>query len=67
MEEEGFTVNEVEWWHFDYKDWRKYPILNQAFEEDSLSRHKTHSPTRKRETPSSLACVSGLPLRVFRG
>jgi D-alanyl-D-alanine dipeptidase len=33
MESEGFTVNDFEWWHFDYKDWRKYPILNLAFEE----------------------------------
>jgi len=28
MEDEGFTVYDVEWWHFDYKDWPKYPILN---------------------------------------
>ncbi len=33
MEAEGFTVYEEEWWHFDYKDWRKYPILNKTFEE----------------------------------
>ena len=33
MEAEGFTVYEAEWWHFDYKDWRKYPILNVSFEE----------------------------------
>lgn len=33
MESEGFTVYEEEWWHFDYKDWRKYPILNKTFEE----------------------------------
>ncbi|MGH7170367.1 MAG: M15 family metallopeptidase, partial [Gemmataceae bacterium] len=33
MQEEGFTVYEAEWWHFDYKDWRKYPILNKTFEE----------------------------------
>jgi CubicO group peptidase (beta-lactamase class C family)/D-alanyl-D-alanine dipeptidase len=32
MENEGFTVYEDEWWHFDYKDWRKYPILNVDFE-----------------------------------
>jgi CubicO group peptidase (beta-lactamase class C family)/D-alanyl-D-alanine dipeptidase len=32
MEAEGFTVYEAEWWHFDYKDWRKYPILNLTFE-----------------------------------
>ena len=32
MEAEGFTVYEAEWWHFDYKDWREYPILNLPFE-----------------------------------
>ena len=25
MEKQGFTVNPEEWWHFDYKDWKKYP------------------------------------------
>jgi CubicO group peptidase (beta-lactamase class C family)/D-alanyl-D-alanine dipeptidase len=33
MQEEGFTVYEAEWWHFDYKDWRQYPILNLTFEQ----------------------------------
>src|SRR5579883_242725 len=33
MQEEGFTVYEAEWWHFDYKDWRKYAIGNLTFEE----------------------------------
>ncbi len=28
MESAGFTVYEAEWWHFDYKDWQKYPIMN---------------------------------------
>jgi D-alanyl-D-alanine dipeptidase len=32
MESEGFTVYEFEWWHFDYQDWQKYPILNIPFE-----------------------------------
>ena len=31
MENEGFTVFESEWWHFDYRDWREYPILNVPF------------------------------------
>ncbi|MFN0123659.1 MAG: M15 family metallopeptidase [Blastocatellia bacterium] len=31
MEAEGFQVNQYEWWHFDYRDWRKYPILNIGF------------------------------------
>ncbi|HEY6305555.1 MAG TPA: M15 family metallopeptidase [Candidatus Angelobacter sp.] len=33
MEKEGFTVYPQEWWHFDYKDWKEYPILNIRFEE----------------------------------
>jgi D-alanyl-D-alanine dipeptidase len=31
MEKEGFTVFESEWWHFDYRDWHEYPILNLPF------------------------------------
>jgi D-alanyl-D-alanine dipeptidase/kynurenine formamidase len=33
MEREGFFVFPYEWWHFDYKDWREYPILNRPFSE----------------------------------
>ncbi len=33
MEAEGFAVYPQEWWHFDYKDWKQYPILNIRFEE----------------------------------
>jgi zinc D-Ala-D-Ala dipeptidase len=33
MESEGFTVLPAEWWHFDYKDWKEYPILNVRFED----------------------------------
>ncbi len=36
MESEGFTVYEAEWWHFDYKDWKEYPILNISFEKLGL-------------------------------
>jgi D-alanyl-D-alanine dipeptidase len=32
MEHEGFAVNPREWWHFDYKDWKSYPIGNVAFD-----------------------------------
>jgi D-alanyl-D-alanine dipeptidase len=32
MEAEGFSVYEFEWWHFDYQDWKRYPILNVPFE-----------------------------------
>jgi len=33
MESEGFAVYEPEWWHYDYKDWKQYPILNVSFSE----------------------------------
>jgi CubicO group peptidase (beta-lactamase class C family)/D-alanyl-D-alanine dipeptidase len=39
MEDEGFLVYPFEWWHFDYVDWRKYPILNLNF--DQLSPKKS--------------------------
>jgi D-alanyl-D-alanine dipeptidase len=32
MEREGFFVYPWEWWHFDFKDWREYPILDVPFE-----------------------------------
>ncbi len=38
MEAEGFTVYEEEWWHFDYKDWKQYPIMNLTFEQLENSR-----------------------------
>jgi D-alanyl-D-alanine dipeptidase len=34
MEREGFRVANNEWWHFDYRDWPKYPVMNVPF--DSL-------------------------------
>jgi CubicO group peptidase (beta-lactamase class C family)/D-alanyl-D-alanine dipeptidase len=33
MEAEGFRVYDAEWWHFDYQDWRLFPIGNQTFEQ----------------------------------
>ena len=33
MTSEGFNVYEPEWWHYDYKDWKEYPILNVKFSE----------------------------------
>jgi zinc D-Ala-D-Ala dipeptidase len=32
MEARGFTVEPHEWWHFDHKDWEKYPVMNVPFE-----------------------------------
>ena len=33
MEAEGFEIYEFEWWHFDYKTWQDYPVLNKRFSE----------------------------------
>jgi D-alanyl-D-alanine dipeptidase len=38
MESEGFTVYEAEWWHFDYKDWQKYPIGTLPFDRIGVNR-----------------------------
>lgn len=32
LEAERFTVNPDEWWHFDYKDWRQYRVMDVLFE-----------------------------------
>jgi D-alanyl-D-alanine dipeptidase len=29
---EGFVVNPSEWWHFDFRSWRDYPLGNVAFD-----------------------------------
>ncbi len=31
MEAEGFAVYENEWWHFDYKDWQEYRVMDVEF------------------------------------
>ena len=33
MEGHDFTVEPNEWWHFNFKDWMEYPILDIAFSE----------------------------------
>jgi len=29
MEAEGFAVHSNEWWHFDFRDWQSWPVLNE--------------------------------------
>ena len=43
MEAEGFTVNDNEWWHFDYKDWQDYAIYDIAFSEIKVEKAKSKS------------------------
>lgn len=33
MERYGFRVNSAEWWHFDFRGYRAYDVLDIAFEE----------------------------------
>ncbi len=33
MERNGFKVNSSEWWHFDFKGWKNYEVLDIDFEE----------------------------------
>ena len=46
MEAEGFTVYENEWWHFDYKDWKRYAILNLSFTEAAQQQSKQREKKR---------------------
>jgi D-alanyl-D-alanine dipeptidase len=32
LEAKGFKVFESEWWHFDYREWKRYPIGTTTFE-----------------------------------
>lgn len=33
LEKYGFTVEPNEWWHYNYRDWRHYPMLDISFSE----------------------------------
>lgn len=48
MEAEGFTVYPAEWWHFDYKEWEAYPILNLPFDRISRQNPRKGSGTESR-------------------
>jgi D-alanyl-D-alanine dipeptidase len=43
MEAEGFAVYEPEWWHYDYKDWKQYPILDLSFSKIQKNSTQTHT------------------------
>jgi len=52
MQAQGFAVYEPEWWHYDYKDWRKYPILNIRFSEiGRLTSSRVEIPRRISAAP----------------
>lgn len=33
MDKHGFKVNSAEWWHFDFRGWQKYEVMDIDFEE----------------------------------
>ncbi|AKQ47082.1 hypothetical protein TH63_17855 [Rufibacter radiotolerans] len=33
MQRHGFTVYAEEWWHYDFNDWRKFPLMDIRFED----------------------------------
>ena len=39
MEAEGFRSIVEEWWHFDWREWARYPVMNATFEQ--LGRDET--------------------------
>ncbi len=42
LEKEGFAVNPDEWWHFDYRDWTAYRVLDLSFADLSRPDAGTH-------------------------
>jgi CubicO group peptidase (beta-lactamase class C family)/D-alanyl-D-alanine dipeptidase len=60
LEEEGFAVYEYEWWHFDYKDWQQYPILNLTFEQ--LSHTQKQGRVNRREWVPDVPRHRSLPV-----
>lgn len=44
MEAEGFSVYENEWWHFDYRGWQEYPVLDFSFDEVARSASRRGAP-----------------------
>ena len=38
LEYQGFEVYGFEWWHYDFKDWKDYPILNLDFDRIQTAR-----------------------------
>ncbi len=39
MERQGFAVYQQEWWHFDFRDWRKYGVMNVPLPQ-LIARHR---------------------------
>jgi D-alanyl-D-alanine dipeptidase len=60
METQGFTVYPQEWWHFDYKYWRQYAIMNVKFEQLHAARRNSPSSSRFPQ-PNAMAILPLVP------
>lgn len=40
MARHGFTVLPEEWWHFDHRDWPKYPVMDVPFNKVDAARSR---------------------------
>jgi D-alanyl-D-alanine dipeptidase len=68
MEAEGFRVYHSEWWHFDHRDWRMYPILNLPFEAlDPPARRDEPDGREPAATPSGATPPGPRPRLGARG
>jgi zinc D-Ala-D-Ala dipeptidase len=38
MQDQGFTLNRMEWWHFDSPGAKKFPLRNESFDETNVTR-----------------------------
>lgn len=59
MEAAGFTVYTYEWWHFDFKDWQHYPILNQTFEQLDQQQTASTDPSAHDQTVTPAEGIAG--------
>jgi D-alanyl-D-alanine dipeptidase len=61
MEADGFKVFEAEWWHFDYKDWQRYRIGNERFEEIGHEKAKKAHKNSRAVGGSAVEIIYGFP------
>lgn len=43
LEREGFTVYQYEWWHFDFRGWERYPVMNSPFRDVAIGEPRAPS------------------------
>ena len=59
MEREGFTVEPNEWWHFNWRDWRSYPILDVPLRGAAAANGKIDAPIKEKSMSKGSRSASG--------